>query len=84
MIPMGDIDLLEEMRLNNETGFVGRHHPGRTRVRWVYFAKIDGRNSGVTVAMYQGDGAEEASALVFSWSKYSDKIRNGAWISRII
>ncbi|KAJ7906399.1 hypothetical protein B0H13DRAFT_2506341 [Mycena leptocephala] len=46
MIPMGDIDLLEEIHLNNETGVV-------------YSAKIDGRKSGVTVALYQGDGAEE-------------------------
>ncbi|KAJ7866743.1 hypothetical protein B0H13DRAFT_1897876 [Mycena leptocephala] len=59
MIPMGDIDLLEEIRLNNETGVVGRHHPERTRVWRMYSAKIDGRKSGVTVAMYQGDGAEE-------------------------
>jgi hypothetical protein len=59
MIPMGDINLLEEIRLNNETGFVGRHQPERTRVRRVYSAKIDGRNSGVTVAVYQGKGAEE-------------------------
>ncbi|KAJ7863402.1 hypothetical protein B0H13DRAFT_2565184 [Mycena leptocephala] len=59
MIPMGDIDLLEEICLNNETGVVGRHHPERTRVRRMYSARVDGRKSGVTVAMYQGDGAEE-------------------------
>jgi hypothetical protein len=64
MIPMGDIDLLEEIRLNNETGVVGCHHPKRTRVRRVYSAKIDGRKSGVTVAIYQGKGAEEVSSLM--------------------
>ncbi|KAJ7882265.1 hypothetical protein B0H13DRAFT_2539465, partial [Mycena leptocephala] len=59
MIPMGDIELLEEIRVDNETDVVGYHHPERRRVRRVYSAKIDGRKSGVTVAMYQGDGAEE-------------------------
>jgi hypothetical protein len=66
MIPMGDIDLLEEICVNNKTGVVGRHHPGRTRVRRMYSAKIDGRKSGVTVAVYQGEGAEEVSSLVLS------------------
>jgi hypothetical protein len=63
MIPMGDIDLLEEIFVDNEKGVVGRHHPEKTRVRRVYSAKIYGRKSGVTVAMYQGDGAEEVSSL---------------------
>jgi hypothetical protein len=63
MIPMGDIDLLEEICLNNETGVVGCGHPERTRVRRMYSAEIDGRKSGVTVAVYQGDGAEEVSSL---------------------
>jgi hypothetical protein len=64
MIPMGDIDLLEEIHL---TGIIGRHHPERTRVRRVYSAKIDGRKSGVTVAVYQGNGAEEVCCILFSW-----------------
>jgi hypothetical protein len=63
MIPMGDIDLLEEICLNNETGVVG-HHPERTRVRRMYSARVDGRRSGVTVAMYQGNGAEEVGSIV--------------------
>jgi hypothetical protein len=51
----------------------------------VYSAKIDGRKSGVTVAMYQGEGAEEVSSLVLSWSKSSNEARrNGAKILRII
>jgi hypothetical protein len=66
MIPMGDIDLLEEIRLNNETGVVGRHHPERTRVRRMYSAGVDGRKSGMTVAIYQGDGAEEANSICLS------------------
>jgi hypothetical protein len=56
MIPLGDIDL------QHDTGVIGRHrgweHP---RVRRVYSATVEGRNSSVTVAMYQGHGAEEVS-----------------------
>jgi hypothetical protein len=66
MIPMGDIDLLEEICLDNETGAVGRHHPERTRVRRVYSARVDGRKSGVTAAVYQGNGAEEVCYVLFS------------------
>jgi hypothetical protein len=85
MIPMGDINLLEEIRLNNETGFVGCHHPERTRVRRVYSAKIDGRNSGVTVAVYQGKGAEEVNSMYLSEIYVPTKCRrNGTRILRII
>jgi hypothetical protein len=66
MIPMGDIDLLEEIHLDNETGVVGHHCPERTHARRMYSAKVDGRKSGVTVAVYQGDGAEEVSSVVLS------------------
>jgi histidinol phosphatase-like PHP family hydrolase len=85
MIPMGDIDLLEEIHFDNQTGVVGLHHPERTRVRRVYSAKIEGRKSGVTVAVYQGDNAEEVGSIVhpqiyflITWC------RNGAEILRII
>jgi hypothetical protein len=66
MIPMGDIDLFEEIHFDNDTGVIGRHHPERTRVRRVYSAKIEGRKSGVTVAVYQGDSAEDVSFLGLS------------------
>ncbi|KAJ7027136.1 hypothetical protein C8F04DRAFT_1399665, partial [Mycena alexandri] len=59
MIPMGDIDLQQELMVNEESGVVGRRQE-RNCVRRVYSAKIDGRRSNVTVAVYQGDGAEEA------------------------
>jgi hypothetical protein len=85
MIPMGDIDLLEEIRLNNETGVVDCHHPERTRMRWVYSAKIDGRKSGVTVAVYQGDSAERVGSIVHPEIYVLIKCRrNGARILRII
>ena len=57
MIPLGDIDLRREIKLNRETGVVERH---RRCIRSVYSAKIGGL-SDMTVALYQGDGAEEVN-----------------------
>ncbi|KAJ7717394.1 hypothetical protein B0H16DRAFT_1897984 [Mycena metata] len=61
MIPMGDIDLQQELMVNEESGVIDRRlgHE-RSCVRRVYSAKVDGRNTDLTVAMYEGDGAEEA------------------------
>ncbi|KAJ7147417.1 hypothetical protein C8R43DRAFT_1010652 [Mycena crocata] len=58
VIPLGDIDLQKETRLDLETGVVGRGNRGRC-VRRVYSAKIDHRKSNMTVAVYQGADAEE-------------------------
>ncbi|KAJ7044392.1 hypothetical protein C8F04DRAFT_1250350 [Mycena alexandri] len=58
MIPMGDIDLQKELTVNKESWVLGCRRE-RTCVRRVYSAVINGRNSNVTVAVYQGDGAEE-------------------------
>ncbi|KAJ7927929.1 hypothetical protein B0H13DRAFT_2312105 [Mycena leptocephala] len=55
MIPLGDIDLRKEICLNYDTGDADQ----RPRVRRVYSARVHGRKSNVTVAMYQGSGAEE-------------------------
>ncbi|KAJ6459478.1 hypothetical protein C8R47DRAFT_140747 [Mycena vitilis] len=57
MIPLGDIDLLREIHVKKSQVI----KPPRERgcVRRVYSAKVDGRKSGTTVALYQGDGAEE-------------------------
>jgi hypothetical protein len=60
MIPLGDIDLQHEFRLNKAEGsVVVDHRRERTSVRRVYSARIDGRNAPMTLAMYQGPGAEE-------------------------
>ncbi|KAJ6600590.1 hypothetical protein DFH09DRAFT_1303037 [Mycena vulgaris] len=56
MIRLGDIDLRREIRLNRRTGVVERQ---RRCIRSVYSARIEGRNSDMTVALDQGDGAEE-------------------------
>ncbi|KAJ7205154.1 hypothetical protein B0H12DRAFT_458562 [Mycena haematopus] len=46
-----------DIDLERETSLVSRRD--QRTIRRVYSAKIDGRKSGVTVAMYQGDSAEE-------------------------
>ncbi|KAJ7022940.1 hypothetical protein C8F04DRAFT_1240493, partial [Mycena alexandri] len=60
MIPMGDIDLQRELIVSEKSGAIA-HQLGRERncVRRVYSAKLEGRSTDLTVAMYQGDGAEE-------------------------
>ncbi|KAF7340631.1 hypothetical protein MSAN_02135000 [Mycena sanguinolenta] len=58
MIPMGDIDLRHEIRVDNSTGVLN-YHRQRAHVRRLYSAKVEGRKSTLTVAMYQGHGAEE-------------------------
>ncbi|KAF8209397.1 hypothetical protein K438DRAFT_230017 [Mycena galopus ATCC 62051] len=57
-IPWGDIDLRSEIRLASESG-VATRHPQRVFVRRVYSAKIEGREAGMTVAVYEGDKAED-------------------------
>jgi hypothetical protein len=64
MIALGDIDLQHEIRLNDIFGVVDRLCE-RSWVRRVYSAKIDGRKSGMTVAMYQGKKAKEVRLLSF-------------------
>ncbi|KAF7359899.1 hypothetical protein MVEN_00715600 [Mycena venus] len=58
IIPLGDIDLQHEICLHRGSAVVGRRHE-RASVRRVYSARVDGRNTPMTVAMYQGCGAEE-------------------------
>jgi hypothetical protein len=61
---VGDIDLLREIRLDN-TGIADcRRRHERPRVRRVYTAKIEGRKSDVTVAVYQGMGAQEVRSII--------------------
>ncbi|KAF7337096.1 hypothetical protein MVEN_02147200 [Mycena venus] len=58
MIPLGDIDLQHEIRVDKKSDVVNRQRE-RHSVRRVYSAKIEGHKSSVTVAMYQGDDAEQ-------------------------
>ncbi|KAF7353275.1 hypothetical protein MSAN_01515400 [Mycena sanguinolenta] len=61
-IRLGDIKLIKEfkeMHSSSRWSVAGRQTP-RTTVRRVYKAKLEGPESGyMTVAMYEGDGAEE-------------------------
>ncbi|KAJ6538638.1 hypothetical protein DFH09DRAFT_1368806 [Mycena vulgaris] len=59
MIPMGDLDLREEIRPRHRSGLVFRGK-GRASVRRVYSARIHGSKSKMTVAVYQGENAEES------------------------
>ncbi|KAF7353249.1 hypothetical protein MSAN_01512700 [Mycena sanguinolenta] len=58
----GDINLIKEFKemcSSPQSSLVGRQIPGAS-VRRVYTAKVEGRESDhMTVAIYQGDGAEE-------------------------
>ncbi|KAJ7369190.1 hypothetical protein DFH08DRAFT_833286, partial [Mycena albidolilacea] len=59
-ILLGDIQLLKEIRVNDESGVVGRQSR-RTSARQMYYsAKVVGGEPGpMTVALYQGDDTEE-------------------------
>ncbi|KAJ7165909.1 hypothetical protein C8R46DRAFT_1219687 [Mycena filopes] len=69
MIPWGDIDLQQKLLVNKETGAIGYLHE-RKCVRRVYSAKVDGQRSDVTVAVYQGDGAEDT----VEWREVEDYV----------
>jgi hypothetical protein len=74
MIPLGDIDLQHEI-LDTVTGIVGSQRKS-ARVRRMYSARIDGRNTAVTVAMYLGDGAEEVQCYIL-FSQYGVSLISG-------
>ncbi|KAF7335482.1 hypothetical protein MVEN_02201700 [Mycena venus] len=59
MIRLGDIDLQHEIAFDN---IVDGQHEGR-RVRRVYSAKVGKRKSRMTLAIYQGGGAEELAEM---------------------
>ncbi|KAJ6518070.1 hypothetical protein C8R47DRAFT_4593 [Mycena vitilis] len=54
-IPLGDIDL-RELRLERASGRFVRERQSTCRV---YAARVEGRKSRVTVAIYEGNGAKE-------------------------
>jgi hypothetical protein len=62
MIPMGEIDLQHEIRAGNEPGLVYRQHQ-LGHARRMYSAKVEGRRSSKTVAIYRGDHAEEVGQI---------------------
>ncbi|KAJ7024200.1 hypothetical protein C8F04DRAFT_165062 [Mycena alexandri] len=63
---MGNIDLQHELMINKKLGIIGRRSGRECNcVRRVYSAKIDGRNTDLTLAMYEGDGAEEQHVKMY-------------------
>ncbi|KAF7340628.1 hypothetical protein MSAN_02134700 [Mycena sanguinolenta] len=68
MIPLADIDLRHEIRLDNSMGAAYSRPRERARVRRLYSAKVEGRKSTLTVAMYQGDDAEQVRGIFLSGS----------------
>ncbi|KAJ7504817.1 hypothetical protein B0H11DRAFT_1979502 [Mycena galericulata] len=57
--PLGDLDLLREIRLVSERSGLVYRQEGRVRVRRIYSARIEGRKMAMTAAVYQGENAEE-------------------------
>ncbi|KAJ7759762.1 hypothetical protein DFH07DRAFT_817099 [Mycena maculata] len=57
-IPMGDIDLRQEIRFDEDSHVVYRRSVGGS-VRRMYSARVNGQNADMTVALYEGDCAEK-------------------------
>ncbi|KAJ6485676.1 hypothetical protein C8R45DRAFT_279131 [Mycena sanguinolenta] len=57
-ISLGSIDLRNKIRLDEPAGVASRNH-GRGAVRRLYSAWVGCHNKPMTVALYQGDHAEE-------------------------
>ncbi|KAF7337270.1 hypothetical protein MSAN_02279500 [Mycena sanguinolenta] len=73
-IRRGDLKLLKEVRLSTESGVVSLQSRGVDVRRAVYHAKIHGDPGTVTVAVYQGDGAEKEADI------YIEDIFGKSWI----
>ncbi|KAJ6474240.1 hypothetical protein C8R45DRAFT_1217361, partial [Mycena sanguinolenta] len=61
-IPLGHVDLRNEIRMDGVTGAVWRGH-GRKRVRRMYSARVVGHTEPMTVALYQGNNADDVWKL---------------------
>ncbi|KAF7334330.1 hypothetical protein MSAN_02377800 [Mycena sanguinolenta] len=64
-IRLGDVRLIKEVHLSRRSGIVDRQSRA-VGVRRIYHAEIRRDPGTVTVAMYQGDGAEEEAANYLS------------------
>ncbi|KAJ7837819.1 hypothetical protein B0H14DRAFT_2790684 [Mycena olivaceomarginata] len=71
-IPLGDLDLCNEIQLDDESGVVQRC-TSQYSVRRMYSARIHNCNSTMTVALYQGYDAEEQwrqDIARYSWLRH--------------
>jgi hypothetical protein len=62
VIPLGHINLLGEIGLDRGGGVVHQKNGGNS-VRRMYTARVHGCRSNMTVALYQGDGAEDVGFM---------------------
>ncbi|KAJ7455197.1 hypothetical protein FB451DRAFT_647547 [Mycena latifolia] len=76
-IPLGDLDLRSEIRLNCESSEAYRSY-GRRSVRRIYSARVHGSKSPMTVALYQGENAEEEwrrDLSQYSWLRHPNLVQ---------
>ncbi|KAJ7443477.1 hypothetical protein FB451DRAFT_94546 [Mycena latifolia] len=76
MIPLGDLDLLNEICL--DSGVVYRCWNPTRSVRRMYSARIHGSKSPMTVALYQGENAEEEwrqDLSQYSWLRHPNVVQ---------
>jgi hypothetical protein len=64
VIPLGHINLLQEIGNHRRADVMHRKNGGNS-VRRMYTARVHGCNSKMTVALYQGNDAEDVCFLVF-------------------
>jgi hypothetical protein len=62
VIPLGDLNLLQEIGIHRGADVVHRKNGGNS-ARKMYTARVHGYKSNMTVALYQGDGAEDVGFL---------------------
>jgi hypothetical protein len=62
LIPLGDLNLLQEIGIHCGANVVHRKNGGNS-VRRMYSARVHGCKANMTVALYQGSGAEDVCFL---------------------
>jgi hypothetical protein len=62
-IPLGDLNLVQEIGFRRGANVVHRKNGGNS-VRRMYTARVEGCKSNMTVALYQGNGAEDVCFLL--------------------
>ncbi|KAJ6534559.1 hypothetical protein B0H10DRAFT_2145775, partial [Mycena sp. CBHHK59/15] len=77
IIRLGDLDIRKEIQLDSKSGAMRRRH-GRASVRRVYSARIPDYNSSMTVAVYQGESADEEwrqDILQYAWLRHPNLVQ---------
>ncbi|KAJ7211451.1 hypothetical protein C8J57DRAFT_1539566 [Mycena rebaudengoi] len=66
-LPMGDLDLLAEIYLDDRSSVVYRRK-GQPSARRIYSARVPSIDSKMTVVLYQGDDAERFEGMAGGYS----------------